>query len=189
MRVLTFEMPEDWVCDSCLPENEMNLVESGGKEDTLMSSSNIAQHDTNILSSRKRFVKSSWQFHSKKQKPVETGKVKFLNPDEVIALSSGAAKLKSPSKTYTSARSGPSNTMASLCRKNLIKARTVNPKSFPDRVEKATACIHSGPSKPSREGAVHKSPTIDKKVQRTSKEMKGDRSSRLDFAHKLSLGC
>ena len=71
------EVPEDWVCESCRSVCDSVLMESGKKDEAV----------TRAMSKGESLVS---QLHSKKQKPVETGKVQFIPHEEIIKLSSGS---------------------------------------------------------------------------------------------------
>ncbi|XP_062106226.1 uncharacterized protein LOC133817662 [Humulus lupulus] len=74
-RKVKHEVPEDWVCESCQSVSDSVLMESG-KRDEVVS----------IAMSKGQLSVS--QLHSKKQKPIETGKVKFIHYEEILKLSS-----------------------------------------------------------------------------------------------------
>jgi hypothetical protein len=82
-------IPEDWICESCLSNNLVS-PEVGRNKDIVRTMPldppdvvcNVSMH-TSGPSSR-------GQAYPRRQKPVETGKVKFIPTEEVIRLSSGA---------------------------------------------------------------------------------------------------
>lgn len=168
MRTVIHEVPEDWVCESCLSGNDMIITESGGKEDALVSPSDVGYRD--VVQS------SAWQVHSKKQKPVETGKVKFIPHEEVIKLSSGATKTRSPLKSTWNLKPG------STSQRTQPKSKNVNPKFFSNRI-KATTYKCSGLVRPFRNDATHKSSMVNQKLPHTFNELKGEKSFQLNFAH------
>lgn len=170
LSVFTLEIPEVWNCESCLSGNDRISTQFAGKEDSLSSSTDI-RHSRKLSGPRKVSV-SGWKLHSKRQKPVETGKVKFLSQEEVVKLSSGAStKTGSPRKTAS----------AFMSRKTTpTKPKSVNPKFFPERVEKATPPTPSRLMKP---GGFNRISMSNQQASRSSKEPKGDRSFRHDFIH------
>ncbi|XP_062115405.1 PHD finger-containing protein 6-like isoform X2 [Humulus lupulus] len=74
-RKVKHEVPEDWICESCQSVSDSVLMESGKKDEAVTIAMSKGQLSVS-------------QLHSKKQKPVETGKVKFIPHEEMIKLSS-----------------------------------------------------------------------------------------------------
>ncbi|XP_062074250.1 uncharacterized protein LOC133778366 [Humulus lupulus] len=74
-RKVKHEVPEDWVCESCQSVSDSVLMESGKRDEVV----------TIAMSKGKLSIS---QLHSKKKKPVETGKVKFIPHEEILKLSS-----------------------------------------------------------------------------------------------------
>ncbi|GMN54274.1 hypothetical protein TIFTF001_023401 [Ficus carica] len=159
LSVFTLEIPEVWNCESCLSGNDRISTEFAGKEDSLSSSTDMG-HSRKLSGPRKVSV-LGWKLHSKRQRPVETGKVKFLSQEEVVKLSSGAStKTGSPRKTAS----------AFMSRKTTpTKPKSVNPKFFPERVEKATPPTPSRLMKP---GGFNRISMSNQQASRTSKEPK-----------------
>ncbi|XP_062115408.1 FRIGIDA-like protein 3 [Humulus lupulus] len=85
---LKLEVPQDWVCESCLTGTDSMLMESG-KKDALVTSS--FQEDEAVTRTMRNEKFSFFQLNSKKQKPVNAGKVKFIPHADAIKLSSGTS--------------------------------------------------------------------------------------------------
>ncbi|KAA3463280.1 Histone deacetylase superfamily [Gossypium australe] len=86
MSVVVRDDLEDWICEGCLSKNDINSLNSGQAE--------------NVLDSSTKAYFDLWgQVPRKRQKAVETGKVKFLPTEEVIKLSS---RLPLPKKAFPS---------------------------------------------------------------------------------------
>nr|POE95498.1 hypothetical protein CFP56_01543 [Quercus suber] len=119
MQVYHSKVPRDWVCESCLSGDTV-LPEAGVKEDKKRT-----MH-TEVPS-------SGWQANSKRQKPIPTGKVKYMPTVEVIKLSSAPQKV-SPLQMKFGPRSGPTCFTASS-QSNPVGFRTATPKSSTFRVQ------------------------------------------------------
>nr|XP_023924635.1 uncharacterized protein LOC112036043 isoform X2 [Quercus suber] len=159
MQVYHSKVPRDWVCESCLSGDTV-LPEAGVKEDKKRT-----MH-TEVPS-------SGWQANSKRQKPIPTGKVKYMPTVEVIKLSSAPQKV-SPLQMKFGPRSGPTCFTASS-QSNPVGFRTATPKSSTFRVQ---ANPRLGPSglmmKPPRFGSVQLNSTINKQAPQVSKTVKGN---------------
>ncbi|PON31554.1 hypothetical protein PanWU01x14_369010, partial [Parasponia andersonii] len=140
MWKLKQEVPKDWVCESNLSGNGVILPKSGGKED-------------NIVTFLGR------QVHSKNQKPVETGKVKFIPHEEVIKLSLGAIETRSPSKGTRSLKP----------KRNPPNSINANPKVFSDNRVKFKRL---GLVRPSRDDALPKSSLVNQCLSQSFDESK-----------------
>lgn len=80
--------PHNWVCESCEQGNGMLSQKSSIQEDTLESSAVRSRYDRRHSAGPSRSCKDSgWQAHSKRQKPVVNGKVRFITNEEVGRLS------------------------------------------------------------------------------------------------------
>ncbi|KAK1549850.1 hypothetical protein Q3G72_008931 [Acer saccharum] len=85
MKVYTKIIPRIWVCEECLWRD--NIVSPNSvREDEFLDSRNIAH----TAAPSRVIVDLQGQFHHKKPKAFETGKVKFLPYAEAQRLSSGA---------------------------------------------------------------------------------------------------
>ncbi|XP_062116697.1 uncharacterized protein LOC133830682 isoform X1 [Humulus lupulus] len=157
MREVEEEVPEDWVCESCLTGSDLILKESGKKDAHVTSSFQEDEAVTRAIGYEQFSVS---QLHSKKQKPVETGKVKFIPHEEVMRLSSGTTE----TKFYFS------HTRRSTFQRTTRKSRTMNPKAFSDRV-KSYPCKPYGLARPFRD-ATPKSSMVNQQMSRTFKEPK-----------------
>ncbi|KAL6188840.1 hypothetical protein ACLB2K_040231 [Fragaria x ananassa] len=80
--------PDNWVCESCEEGNGMLFPNSRIKEDTLESLTDRSRYDAMHLAGPSTSNCSGWQAHSTRQKPVVSGKVKFITNEEVRRLSS-----------------------------------------------------------------------------------------------------
>ncbi|KAK3226045.1 hypothetical protein Dsin_005907 [Dipteronia sinensis] len=85
MKVYTKIIPRIWVCEECLWRDNVASPNSV-REDEFLDSWNIAH----TAAPSRVSVDSQGQFHHKKPKAFETGKVKFLPYAEAQRLSSGA---------------------------------------------------------------------------------------------------
>ncbi|KAJ8752753.1 hypothetical protein K2173_007063 [Erythroxylum novogranatense] len=104
MWKVRFKIPDVWICDECTSNNNISLLEHGGKEG-LKNSYNVFENNMD-KGIRKGFDDSVGNNHSRKPK---TGKVKFLDIKEVMRLDSGATKRQSPLKTNSGYKHGSSN--------------------------------------------------------------------------------
>lgn len=169
MRKVKREVPEDWVCEACVSGNDMVVTEIGGSEDSVLTPTEVVRRDSVPF--------SAWQVHSKKLRPVETGKVKFITHEEAKMLSSGATKTRSPLRSTWCFKPG------STSKRIPTKPRTVNPKSFCDRM-KNTMGNRSGVAKPFRDETMHKSSRFNQHLSQTN-ESKGENFFKLNFAYKF----
>lgn len=84
-------VPKDWICESCLSNNIVS-PEARRKKDMIRNMTldfpDIVCHESMHTTG----PSSRGQAYSKRQKHVETGKVKFIPTEEVIKLSSGASE-------------------------------------------------------------------------------------------------
>ncbi|XP_030940525.1 uncharacterized protein LOC115965438 isoform X3 [Quercus lobata] len=159
MQVYHSKVPRDWVCESCLSGDTV-LPEAGVKEDKKRT-----MHTES--------PSSGWQANSKRQKPVPTGKVKYMPTAEVIKLSSAPQKV-SPLQMKFGPRSVPSCFTASS-QSNPVGFRTATPKSSTFRVQ---ANPRLGPSglmmKPPSFSTVQLNSPINKQAPQVSKTVKGN---------------
>ncbi|XP_034214631.1 uncharacterized protein LOC117626926 isoform X6 [Prunus dulcis] len=96
MRILPMEFRDGWVCESC----EVISPKAYEEEDIMASSADLVHHDVMHPAGPSRVLyDSGWQAHSRRQKPVETGKVKFIANEEVIRLSSAVRSQRGETKT------------------------------------------------------------------------------------------
>jgi hypothetical protein len=167
MRVDLSVVPKDWVCELCL-SNDMVLPEAGGTEETKRTMT----LDSSDIGSRERMrtagPSSGWQAYSKRHKPSQTGKVKFIGTDEVIKLSS-ATQLQ----TNFGSRSGPSGSTA-LSQRNQVGSRTAIPKSSIFRVKANRSLVPSGLVKPPGCSGVQNSSMVNQKAPQVLKNLTGD---------------
>ncbi|KAG6632873.1 hypothetical protein CIPAW_12G008400 [Carya illinoinensis] len=149
MRSHLYVVPEDWVCESCL-SSDLVLSEASGMEDVVgpaLDSSNIVCQD-NTHTAGPSFLNRAY---SKRQKPVETGKVKFLPTEEVIKLSSSTPKKVTSVRSNSGSKPYPF--MESL--RNPQVGYTAAAPKFPILSVNATHCLGpSGLVKPPRQGSV-----------------------------------
>ncbi|XP_057988379.1 uncharacterized protein LOC110636243 isoform X1 [Hevea brasiliensis] len=158
-QVFDQEVPEVWICEDCITEKGR----CGGK-DNFQDSSNIVNNDMVTQGGSTKFYDDLGRHrHSKRQKPVETGKVKFLPTEEVIRLSSGAAKRTSSLKSNLGYR--PSS--------------SVTPKFSPVKLNPNPRIISSGLMKPPGHGRIQidsltgqQGPIISKEQKPTTIPMK-----------------
>nr|TKS15975.1 uncharacterized protein D5086_0000028130 [Populus alba] len=98
-RVLFKDTIEDWICETCTPCTDIaSPVSLGcdrkGDSQNCFDALRHESHDALITSDDLR-----GPHHSKRQRAVTTGKVKFLTAEEVIRLSSGTTKKEPPSRS------------------------------------------------------------------------------------------
>ncbi|KAL5544606.1 hypothetical protein UlMin_008390, partial [Ulmus minor] len=168
MRELTRNIPDDWICESC--DETESSGEEGSEEDTLLSppssSSSDGHHEITQLPISSIVCGKTSPTRSKKERPVGTGKVKFIPAEEVIRLTSGASENKS---CILISKPGHANsdTMASL---KSPKISSVTP-NF------SSICIPSRPRTP-RPGITPISSIFNEQAsQRTIKELKEKRAA------------
>ncbi|XP_022738663.1 uncharacterized protein LOC111291283 isoform X2 [Durio zibethinus] len=162
MRVLVrdVKMAEDWVCEVCRPKKDIDSEKSGQTEDVLDSSGKL-------------FFDLGRQVTCKRQKAVETGKVKFLPTEEVIKLSSGSTKNAFPLKSNFGSDPVPANFTPPLSKRTFMGSKTVGPYFNPIKVRRNTSFLQLGSVNPPRRGGVHISSSISQLAVKTSKESKG----------------
>lgn len=131
MRVCRHEVPEVWICEDCIPEEG-----TFGRNENFKDSCITVRHDVAIGGgSAKVYGDSGWHRarHCKRLKPVETGKVKFLSTEEVIKLSSGAAKTAFSSKANLGYRPNSSSAVSPVKLKpnpRIISSGLMKPPGF-----------------------------------------------------------
>jgi hypothetical protein len=183
MRVYSLDNPKDWTCESCLSSNIV-LPEACRKKDMMRSMT----LDTSEIFCRAGMgtagPSSGGQVCSKRQKPVETHKVKFLPHDEAIKLSSAATKRGTPLQTNCRWKPGPSYSLASSQR-TLVGSRTTPPKCSTLREKENPSLGPLGLVKPPRHGGVHS--MINQQAPRALKKFKGDNSYLLLYIYFLSI--
>ncbi|KAJ7978728.1 Zinc finger, FYVE/PHD-type [Quillaja saponaria] len=157
MWLVLMEIPEDWVCDSCLPNHDIVSPHSDGNKDS-------ARHLNSGISDPVH-EDSGHQFHKRKNS-VSTGKVKFISTEEVIKLSSGAPKEESPSWSTFGSKSVRVNSKALMSQRTPVGPKTLNPTFPPVRVIANPSMFPSGHRKPSRSGA-QVSPMVNQQAPRT----------------------
>ncbi|XP_062170111.1 uncharacterized protein LOC133875871 isoform X3 [Alnus glutinosa] len=168
MRVYSLDNPKDWTCESCLSSNIV-LPEACRKKDMMRSMT----LDTSEIFCRAGMgtagPSSGGQVCLKRQKPVETHKVKFLPHDEAIKLSSAATKRGTPLQTNCRWKPGPSYSLASSQR-TLVGSRTTTPKCSTLREKENPSLGPLGLVKPPRHGGVHS--MINQQAPRALKKFK-----------------
>ncbi|XP_040373275.1 uncharacterized protein LOC112196411 isoform X3 [Rosa chinensis] len=88
---------DNWVCESCEQGNGMLSPNSSIKEDTLESSTSRGHYDgVHSTGPSRNCNGSGWQSHSKRQKPVVNGKVKFITNEKFRRLSLADPSQKTP---------------------------------------------------------------------------------------------
>ncbi|ONI08854.1 hypothetical protein PRUPE_5G204200 [Prunus persica] len=161
MRILPMEFRDGWVCESC----EVISPKADEEEGIMASCSDLVHHDVMHPAGPSRVLDDSgWQAHSRRQKPVETGKVKFIANEEVIRLSSA---VRSQRSTFSS-KPRQLNFMAPIPQRTPFGSRILTPK-FPMSAIKANSSIMpSRTVNPSRCGGSVKMQSIAKIIQQTS---------------------
>ncbi|XVF08934.1 hypothetical protein REPUB_Repub07fG0047500 [Reevesia pubescens] len=161
MMVLVMDVPDDWVCEVCLPKNEIDSLKSGQTEDVQDSS-------------RKVCFNLGRQVACKRQKAVETGKVKFLPTEEVIKLSSGLPKMPFPLMRNFRSKPAPENFTPSPSRRTFVGSTTVGPYFNPNKEKRNPSFLQLGSANPPRCGVVQISSSISQHASKTSKKLKED---------------
>lgn len=178
MRVFLYEFPEDWVCESCMPGSIVSS-EACGKEGTTRIGTLDCTKKVCRDSMNKAGLSSGGLAFSKRQKPVETGKVKFISTEEAIKLSSSATNKRSGSWTYSGLRPGPSYSMAPSSESNPVGCRMAAQNLSTSTVNLNPGLEPSGLTKPPRHGGVDS--MISKQAPQASKRFKGDNFSFLSI--------
>lgn len=108
---------------------------------------------------------------NKRQKAVETGKVKFLSMEEVLRMSSGSLKNESV----------PSNSIASLSQsqRRPVASKTFNPDFNHIILKSNPNFTQSGFVKPPRHGGMQSSLKAGQQAAKTSNNSKGDECFRI----------
>ena len=100
-------IPEDWICESCLSNNIVS-PEASRKIDTIrtmpLDSPDVVCHE----SIHTLDPSSQGRASSRRQKTIETGKVKFIPTEEVIRLSTRATEKGNPLRVKVHDSVGPS---------------------------------------------------------------------------------
>lgn len=172
MQKLDTEAWEDWVCEECL-----------GEENNLAIPTDLDHHHGIMHPSGNSGVldNSGYQAHSRRQKPVGTGKVKYISEGEVIRLSSGVEITRSQRNTF-SFKPGQSNSTALMSQTTTFGSKSVIPRSPPPAIKGNPSIVASGHVKPPSCGRNVKMSSISKINQQTSpilKDSKGDKSFNL----------
>ncbi|XP_040374677.1 uncharacterized protein LOC121052844 [Rosa chinensis] len=142
--------PDNWVCESCEQGNEMLSPNSSIKEDTLESSTGRGHNDGMHSAGPSRNCNGSgWQAHSKRQKLIVNGKVKFITNEEVRRLSLADPPHKTP-----------------------VGYKTVTPKFPVSGVEANPSFIRSEIAMPRRHGRPPKMQSISKINQQACQNLK-----------------
>lgn len=170
MHVYSDDSTENWICESCSPSHIV-LPEACRKKDmmrtmTLDSSERVCRDGMHTAG-----PSSGRQAYSKKQKPVETGKVKFIPAEEAIKLSSAAPKRGTHSQTNFGWKPDPSYSMASS-KRTLVGPKTNTPKCSTLREKENPSLGPSGLLKPPRHDGVHS--MINQQAPQALKKFKGD---------------
>ncbi|KAK9933131.1 hypothetical protein M0R45_020339 [Rubus argutus] len=148
--------PHNWVCESCEQGNGMLSQKSSIKEDTLESSAVRGHYDRRHSAGPSRNCKDSgWQAHSKRQKPVVNGKVRFITNEEVRRLS-----------------------LADMPQKTAFGYKIGTPKSPVSRVKANPSIIRSEIAMPRRHDRPPKMQSISKLNQQACQNLKHSQEKR-----------
>ncbi|XP_057480203.1 uncharacterized protein LOC130767389 isoform X1 [Actinidia eriantha] len=123
-------VPDVWICEAC----EMGArISPKSKEDVpstlMLNPSAMVDEETSRSAGCSELPRNTRkQVCFQPAKTVNTGKVKFMDPQEVIMRSSGAKEFKSPSQINLQSRCGPTKTVASTSARTPIKPKAIPPK-------------------------------------------------------------
>ncbi|XWS47933.1 hypothetical protein CRYUN_Cryun13aG0028600 [Craigia yunnanensis] len=155
MQVLVTDVSEDWVCEVCLPKNDIDSLKFGEMEDFMDSSREVC-------------FNLGRQVACKRRKAVETGKVKFLPTEEVIKLSSGSPKKEFPLKNNFGSKPVPAKFTPHLSKRTFTGSKTVDP------YFRNPSFLQLGSVSPPRRPGVHISSSISQNAVKTPKESKAE---------------
>ncbi|TYI51912.1 hypothetical protein E1A91_D12G208800v1 [Gossypium mustelinum] len=133
MRVVVRDDLEDWICEGCLSKNDINSLNSGQAE--------------NVMDSSTKVYFDLWgQVPRKRQKAVETGKVKFLPTEEVIKLSSllPLPKRAFPSNSNSGLKPVPANFTLSPSKRVFMGSKYAGPCYNPIKVRRNPTFLQLG---------------------------------------------
>ncbi|MBA0863004.1 hypothetical protein Goshw_015441 [Gossypium schwendimanii] len=133
MRVVVRDDLEDWICEGCLSKNDINSLNSGQAE--------------NVMDSSTKVYFDLWgQVPRKRQKAVETGKVKFLPTEEVIKLSSllPLPKRAFPSNSNSGSKPVPANFTLSPSKRVFMGSKYAGPCYNPIKVRRNPTFLQLG---------------------------------------------
>ncbi|TQD99990.1 hypothetical protein C1H46_014369 [Malus baccata] len=163
---------EDWVCEECL-----------GEEDNLASPTDLDHRDVMHPSGPSRVLDDSgWQAHSRRQKPVGTGKVKYISQGEVIRLSSGVETTRSQRNTFSS-KPGQSRSTALMSQRTTFGSKIVTPKYPTPAIKANPSIVPSGYVKPPSCGRNADMLNISKINQQTFPILKVSKGTNISVAY------
>ncbi|KAK8604104.1 hypothetical protein V6N13_096566 [Hibiscus sabdariffa] len=131
MRVLVRNKLEDWICELCLPKNDIDYLNSGQTKNVLDSSRNVS-------------FDLGRQVTCKRKKAVETGKVKFLPTEEAMKLSSGLPKTTFPSNSNSGSKPVPANFTPSPSKRPFMGSKNIGPCFNPIKVRRNPTFLQLG---------------------------------------------
>lgn len=156
---------EDWTCEGCLSKNDINSLNSGQAENVLDSSTKVC-------------FDLQGQVPRKRQKAVETGKVKFLPTEEVIKLSSGLPlSIRAfPSNSNSGSKPVPANFTLSPSKRAFMGSKNGGPIYNPIKVRRNPTFLQLGSENVprGRDGQINSSISHQHSVERPNKS-KGDK--------------
>ncbi|GMJ00029.1 hypothetical protein HRI_003672000 [Hibiscus trionum] len=161
MRALVRNKLEDWICELCLPKNDVDSLKSGQTENVLDSS-------------RKVSFDLRRQVACKRQYAVETGKVKFLPTIEASKLSSGLPKTAFPSNSNSGSKPVPANFTPSPSNRPFMGSKSNGPCFNPKKERRNPTFLQLGSRSVPRCRGVQISPSRQHVVQIPNKS-KGDK--------------
>ncbi|KAB2633595.1 hypothetical protein D8674_029842 [Pyrus ussuriensis x Pyrus communis] len=177
MQKLDTEAWEDWVCEECL-----------GEENNLASPTDLNHHGIMHPSGNSRVLDNSGrQAHSRRQKPVGTGKVKYISEGEVIRLSSGVEIMRSQRNTF-SFKSGQSNSTALMSQGTTFGSKSVIPRSPLPAINGNPSIVTSGHVKLPSCGRNVKMSSISKINQQTSPILKDSKATSVETKNPVAPG-
>ncbi|KAM0979914.1 hypothetical protein ACFX13_015969 [Malus domestica] len=172
MRKVDMEAWEDWVCEECL-----------GEEDNLASPTDLDHRDVMHPSGPSRVLDDSgWQAHSIRQRPVGTGKVKYISQGEVIRLSSRVDTTRSQRNTF-SFKPGQSRSTALMSQRTTFGSKIVTPKYPTPAIKANPSIVPSGYVKPPSCGRNADMLNISKINQQTFPILKVSKGTNISVAY------
>ncbi|XP_048444026.1 uncharacterized protein LOC125479048 [Pyrus x bretschneideri] len=166
MRKVDMEAWEDWICEECL-----------GEEDNLASPTDFDNRDVMHPSGPSRVLADSgWQ------KPIGTGKVKYISQGEVIRLSSGVETTRSQRNTFSS-KPGQSSSTALMSQKTTFGSKIATTKYPTPAIKANPSIVPSGYVKPPSCGRNANMLNISKINQQTFPILKDSKGTNISVAY------
>ncbi|KAK9278046.1 hypothetical protein L1049_027603 [Liquidambar formosana] len=169
MRNHILKVPDVWFCESCRLKLDIASLKYGAKEPfpkTLTSNCGIIHSDTHLVGPKK-LPDGTGRQDNKRQKMIETAKVKFISAQEAIKLSSGTKKVESPVRSNLVKSPCRWDNMASVSKRTPVGSKTVTPKLSQLKVTKNPRFGPPGILKPPSHFSVKQVPQAAKEFKAT----------------------